>query len=429
MAADAAPRGPSPISLRVGDLNTLTIRDIRADTDCTQGTAVQARTVYLSNKLVILEDVTAPLAGEEDDFFRQMGEEYDALTYPEVVENFGDPLALLPGYAPTGRVVVLLSPILNQDFGGVAGFVSGCDFYPRSEAPIGNQQLIFYDFVATGLGDRASWEAFIRSVAAHETKHLASYATRFTNGATELEHTWLEEATAQMSAEIWDRNFTHATWKQTADFAHTVACDPPLAACGAGYPQNLLQHFDFLYQYLDNFEAESPTGSTFEASYGGAWSFVRWVADQYASSESGFLRSVIGDPNHLGLSNLAAHSGRSAAELLVGWTLATAADEYTQGFRPIDARYQLPSWNQRDIYANLHRYYLGFPKEYPLAPRAVDAGAFDVRVSGIHAGGGAVFTLRTGPSAAGPQRIEVRDASGNPLAAGSTLRLGIVRVQ
>jgi len=186
LLADVAPSGPSPISLHVGDVNTLTIRDIRSDTDCTDGTAVQARTVYVSNKLVILEDVTAPLAGEEDDFFRQMGEEYDALTYPEVVENFGDPLALLPGYAPIGRVVVLLSPILNQYFGGVAGFVSGCDFYPRSEAPIGNQQLIFYDFVATGPDDRASWEAFIRSVAAHETKHLASYATRFTNGANEL---------------------------------------------------------------------------------------------------------------------------------------------------------------------------------------------------------------------------------------------------
>jgi hypothetical protein len=208
-----------------------------------------------------------------------------------------------------------------------------------------------------------------------------------------------------------------------------VACDPPLAACGPGYPQDLLQHFAFLYEYLDRFETESPTGPTFEASYGGAWSFVRWVTDQYATSEGGFLRSVIGDPTRLGLANLVAHTGHSAREMLLGWVLATAADEYTPGFRPADPRFQLPSWNQRDIYANIHRDYLDFPKTYPLVPRVVSAGAFDVPVTGIRAGGAAVFTLQTGPSATGPQEIEVRDGTGQPLGAATDLRMGIVRVQ
>ena len=428
VAASGTVPTATPISLTVGDINQVSIRDIRVDTDCTQGVTVSARTAYVSNKLVILEDVNSPLAGQEDAFFAKMGGEYDALTYPEVLTNFADPLALLPSYAPTGRVIALFSPVLNEQFSGVAGFVSACDFFPRSEAPIGNQQLIFYDFVADNSGDEAEWQAYIRSVAAHESKHVASYSKHITDGASDFEEIWLEEATAQMSAEIWDRNFTHAQWKGDATFARTVGCDPPLAECGSGYPQDLLQHFAFLYDYLSVFETESPTGQTFEARYGGAWSFVRWVTDQYATSESGFLQSVIGDPVNFGLSNLQAHSGHAPEEVLLDWVLATAADHYTPPFRPSDLALQLPSWDQRDIFLNIHADYLDFPLAYPLQPRTIAAGNFDVLVQGILAGGGSVFVLTTGSGASGPQLLEVRDGSGKTLTSESGFRLGIVRV-
>ena len=423
------------------------IRDISrdvGDTVCVKGFDVKARAVYVGEKTVLFEDVTSPVQGQMDSFFQSIGAEFDNVIYPMLLENFGDPLAFDPELGAKGKVLMLFSPVVNENFGGVAGFVSGCDFYPYDSLPgpdentVGNDAAIFYAYVPDDASAEAidRWQGFVRGVLAHESKHLSSYAAKFANGASSLEEGWLEESTAQMASEIYQRNFSHSPWKNPTTFLASVGCEPPLTTrngCSGDHPQVMLHHFTYLYDYLHAGTSESPIGSTANAFYGGGWSFVRWTVDQYAPSESGILHAMTQSTSSFGVDNLVSRVSASFPELVAGWSLASAVAG-TPGFAAESPQLAFPSWKQGEIFAGMHDELIlvstgepAFPLVYPAVLDTLSFGNFEAGVSTLHGGGAAFFDLRS--TTAERQPIQITTTSGAPLPANSPVRTAIVRVK
>jgi hypothetical protein len=428
-------RVPGRISATVGDTSLVFVRN-NIMGSCGDADTVMARTAYASRWLLVLEDVQSAYANQLDTFYTNtLAPEYDAKTYGEVTANFGDPLLIDDSLSSAGRVTVLFSPVLNTELQGVAGFVNPCDFFANNDAPAtsdtairSNETEIFYGFVPDSGWPPQYWTLFIRSVAAHESKHIASFAQHFLDNAQNFEELWLEEATAQASAEIWIRQFAPEHWKGNNDFQASLGCELIPNSCGRIVPLDLSQsHFVWLYEFLSNVESESVIGPTTEAKYGGAWSFARWAADQSATTEAAFFKAIVDDPVHTGLANLAARTGQSPGTMMLDFYLAMATNDYGAGFAPASRLLTVPSWDQRDIYSRLNG---GIPsfftRPYPLVPRAVDSGTFSTTVLGLKGGGASIFQLNAVGS--GSETITIETGAGGALPAGNAFRLGVVRV-
>jgi hypothetical protein len=306
---------------------------------------------------------------------------------------------------------------------------------------------MFYSWVpASNVIDVASWEKGLRATAAHETKHLASYTDRILNDSPTFEEIWLEEGLAQESAEIWERHFNQATFKGSATFLQTAACEISL---GANAPCDLdntkplalmASHLPFFFQYLQA-ESSSHTeglGVDTPANYGAGWAFARWATDQYgASAEGTFIKSLINEPRLSGLANLSLHTGQTPATLLVYWNLATAVFQ-TPTFTFADPRTTTPSFNFADIFkvGQTGLTCSGTPcgiftrsgvPVFPVQPIGLTPGVFSNTVNGVP-GTSAVFYLLTA-STAGTELLHLTNTAGGEVSANSGLRLAILRVK
>jgi hypothetical protein len=333
--------------------------------------------------------------------------------------------------------------VLNNEFRGVAGFVSICDFFPRTApdprdaAPVSNEAAIFYAYVAdpdNPVRERRvavdQWRSFIRGVIAHESKHIVSYAEKLARGASELEEPWLEEATAQTSSEIYQRTYSGQRWKGKGAFATTVGCEPPLEPvnhCAGDRPQVMLHHFAYLYDYLSSGGAESPVGDDGLAYYGGSWSFVRWAVDQYASSESAFLQAITQSTDRVGIANLEARTGQGFQSMVANWTLAAALPRYATA-SSANPLLSMPSWDYRSIFAGMNRQLRGFLLQYPLTPLRTTSGAFTIPVTTVRGGGASIVEIAGGPRRV-RQLLQLQSLDGTALPPTSPLRLLIARVQ
>ena len=399
---------------------------------CNQYDEISARTIYVGQRVIIREDVAAPLARSMDDIYRALGQEFDATMYPLLVENFGNPLALDAQLDANGRIVVVFTERVNHD--GLAGFVISCDFYPRTVAPSSNQGEIFYAYVPTdpsagypsGLLTKDKWRREIRSTLVHEAKHITSFAERLSRSAP-FEESWLEEGTAMHAEELWSRRSYGSSWKGNTLYETSLYCDVrqgTTAEC-ADRPYVMLQHFSMLYDYLASVETLTPLGRATAGDYsyyGSAWAFLRWVIDQHAASDAAFLKPLT-QASVTGLENVVLRSGRPFAEMLADWSLAIAADDYP-GLSPARRELSFPSWQTRDIFAAMNRDYTVFTRPVPLATRPVRFGAFATSVS-VRGGTAAVFELSG--SQVATQLLELRTPGG--AAPPANTRIAILRVQ
>ena len=403
---------------------------------CTAGgvTPVTARVVFVGTRSVVLEDVASPLAGKIDDDLVALAKEFDAVSYPIVLE-FGDPLARDATTDVNGRIVMLFTPRVNAIGTGVLGFVSACDLYPVSQdASVAgsNEAEIFYARVVTDttsdvttLNGRSQWRRQMPATMIHEAKHIASYAERLSRGATQFEHVWLEEATAQLASEMFGRAIRGNRWRGDATYRETLWCEsrPTTAGCAGGVIA-VTNHFSFLSNYLQSFESKSIlSGAEDSDIYGSAWLFVRWLVDTYGGSDEGaFLRKLVQTGTLSGVANVQAATGRPFAQLLGEFTLMLAADNLANAVGP----YVEPSWNLPDMFA-------GYAEidERPPAPLAMRTGAGGtVSISGRNVKGGGAILLRLGPAGAGrSQLLELKSTFTAPLPATSGVGLGVVRIE
>jgi hypothetical protein len=415
---------------------------------------VTFKVVYSGTRMVILEDLASPLAGTMDAEYVKFGQEFDQVMYDQLLV-FGDPLVVDSALDNNGRMLALFSPrVNNYTINGVSnqilGFVTVCDFFLRvaitlpdgsssGSCPSSNEGEAFYAMVPDpSAGWSISvWRRLMRGTLIHEAKHIASYAWRYFYEASELEETWLEEATAQQASEIWARSMYSRGAKQDIGWADGPNCDyAPVGGACPDPAEGILHHFGFLYDHYASLETKSilddPFGALDPVIYGSSWSFMRYVTDTYGQSEAAFLGSIVQVQNDHGVANVASKSGKPFSELLGMFSLASTADNYP-GVNFTDSRLQLASWNSRDLFQNMSANITSggvpiYTLPWPLQVRKVSFGNFNTtqaEVSLLRGGGFAAWEL-SGPQA-GPQALAIRDVTGGT--APPLIGMTILRIQ
>jgi hypothetical protein len=394
---------------------------------------VRARTAYVGTHAVILEDSLAPLAGQIDSYYQQLGAEFDNVMFPILTANFGNPMAMDANLSGTGRIVMLFTPVINTKFPGVEAFVTACDFLTPTDCPATNLTEVFYASVPTLPAAQAQidprydvttppgWYNQIRGTLIHESKHITALAEKFSRATYPLlEQSWLEEGTAQIASELYARTIYGTAWKGDATYRQTLYCEIRLCA---NYSFTMFGHFAFLYDYEAQADSLSPinSGYTDATIYGSAWLMARWAADTYAANEPSFFKGLVQQINTNGVDNLEARTGQSWTTLLGRWAIAIAADHY-QGFANLPG---VPSWNLRDMFLGLYQDQAAFTSPYPLRMPVYNTATFSVAKS-VAAGSAAFFDL-TFPTA--KQSIAIQATPVTNLPAGTPLRLAVIRVQ
>jgi hypothetical protein len=442
------------------------VSNIFATNICNSYYVVSATRVYYSGKIAIYEDDATPAGlkasanATMQDYYNRIGDQFNADMEPIIRDNFGDVLRRDAVTDNNGVLVALFTPLLNNSFSGVAGFVVSCDQYPDADAAspavggpytgpanangASNFGEFFYAYqptsTGTGFGTTGTpdfWYRTIRSTFIHETKHVTSMAARVANGAS-LEVSWLEEGTARHSEELWMRNAVdNVAWKANTGYGSAanpinVYCD--VRASGSCVttrrPAAIMQrHFFSLYtqMFSTNGALLSPFGRTpyddQSYFYAISWSLARYGIDRYGASDAAFLTALT-QSTTTGTTNLADRAGVSLDQLMGGWALSLAADDYP-GLATPGLDIQMPTWNLRDIYQGIDTDgYSDMP--YPLVPTALGFGSFaPVTVPQLYGGGVRWYELSGMHSAA--QLVRLQGSGGGALP--STVRIAIARVQ
>lgn len=411
----------------VGD--TLTLKYHYAN--CSAFTPVRARVVYSGSRSIVLEDVAAPRANRADAELIAMGQEFDAVQFPILARDFGDPLRLDATLNGDGRIFMLFTPLVGQT--PALAFVSPCDFYPASTFAASNEAEIFYARSAAASDSINRWRFGMRSTVIHEVKHITAMAERlarhgFANPI--LEESWLEEGLARLSEEQYSRTFSNGgNWKGNVGFA---GMDCELRACDSR-PYMMTRHFDALYTsflHSDSLSFLGPVPVDADASfYGSAWSMARWAIDHFATDEAAFIRALVSGPE-TGVSNITARTGLAYPQVVSDYSLAMFLDDLP-GFTPSRSVLRFPSWNLRAVMGGMNAinpYINGNPwtLAFPLLARVSPNGNFTSVVSSLRSGRAAFFDVTIAGSGV-PQLLELQSPSGGPPA--SNVRVAFVRVQ
>jgi hypothetical protein len=447
------------------------IANINAASFCTNYYVAAGTRVYYNGKIAIYEDDATPAGLKASanptmqEYYNRIGNQFNADMEPIIRNNFGDVLRRDALTDNNGVLVAFFTPRINNTFSGVAGFVVSCDQFPDAdvtEPAVGgpyagaagsnassNHGEVFYAYQPTSTGSGFGtvgtpdyWYRTIRSTFIHETKHVASQAARVANGTGNLEQSWLEEGTARHSEELWMRNAVdNVAWKANTGYGSAanpinVYCDarPGFAECDANTrrPASIMQrHFSSLYTHMISANARllSPFGPTPSDTqsywYAVSWSLERYAIDRFGASDAAFLTGLTQSTN-VGVANLAAQSGVSIDQLLGGWALSLAVDDYP-GLASPGADIQMPTWNFRSIYAGLNADFPGtYTLAYPVVPTSLAFGKFAGVGQSTMYGGGVLWYQLSGTHT-NPQIVRLLGAGGAALS--SNVRIAIARVQ
>lgn len=393
-------------------------------TSCSASARVNARVVYAGTRAVVLEDVASSRAGTMDAEYRALGQEFDAVMYPLLVSQIGNPLALDQAMGGDGRVTMLFTRFVNDSAAGTAGYVTSCNLYPRTTIATSNEDEIFYARVPHASETVSAWRRSMRSTVMHEAKHLAAFAERMASN-TPLEEPWMEEATARIAEELYGRTFSNGAtaWKSNAGWAESLHCE--VYQCN-DQPLVMWKHVPVLHDYFAGVDTLSPLGRAAAGDftyYASGWSLVRWAVDHYAANEGAFLRDLVKGGAATGMNALAARTGRPVEELLADWALANAVDDRA-GFTPTKRTLTFPSWNVQELMAGLNAMNGGRYSAQPLRVRQISG---DAQVAVPQLRGFSASYLETAVAAGGSQLVELRGAQGG--AVSGAIRLAIVRVE
>lgn len=443
----------------LGAITQLKAPNLDAPEFCVSSVPVGARTVFVGQHALILEDTAttfngAPtLAGQMDSTYAAMGQEFDTVMWPILTGNFGNPLAMDSLLSRTGKIVMLFTPKINaMQAGTVLGFVVSCDFYSVQKWSSSNVGEFFYAVVPTNPADgysatgdtRKDWLRVMRGTVIHEVKHITSYGERISRGLPLEEFSW-EEGMARQAEELYARAAFYKTQaKADATYAATVYCDVRYTTAGPclnspvpslDRPLLMLRHFDGLYDFARLNEYLSPLGravSSDQTFYASAWSLERWAADQFGASESQFFKDWT-TSSATGVGNFEARTGQPWEQSMGEWSLALYLDN-RPGFTPANPHLRFPSYNLPDLW-------LGMCSDlgpcvnpnngiqlYPTAtPWMVHTTSFGNFLASVALTGGAFALFDMSGTTTGRQLIELKQPNGSDPP--PSVRLAIVRIQ
>ena len=455
MRAVARAAVPSAINkqvVTVGNITTVKVPNLAAANFCVTNTTIGVRTVYSGPHAIIVEDTTQifaggpTLAGQMDNYYQSLGQEFDNVMYPLVLANFGNPFVMDAQLGNLGKIVMVFSPrVNNSSEGSILGYVVSCDFSPVSTAPSSNVGEYFYAAVPTSSalgyfdpGTRDSWLRQMRPTVMHEVKHISAFAQRISKNLALEDQSW-EEGMARIAEELYARALYGTGAKQNTGYAATIGCDVRYgnsASPCANRPLLMLRHFDGMYTYLGAPELVSMLGKTYSTDltyYASAWAVERWASDIFSTSEAQFLKDFTLS-SVTGVANLEARTGQTWEQTLGEWSLAMYVDDFP-GFTPANPHLKFLSWNLHDIWlgmctdlgpcANPNNTAQLYPSSSPFNPRRITYGNFNVNVTTLEGGAFSLFDLSGSQSA--KQLIEIRSVNGGDPP--TTVRIAIVRIQ
>ena len=446
---------PSPFAAQVvgvGNVTNVKIPNLGAANFCVTNTAVGVRTVFVGAHSIIVEDTTTifaggpTLAGQMDNYYQQLGQEFESVMYPIELTNFGNPLVMDAQLGNLGKIVMVFSPrVNNTSEGNILGFVVSCDFSPVGTAPSSNVGEFLYAAVPTSTalgyfdpGTRDSWLRQMRPTIVHEVKHITAFGNRIKNGLALEDLSW-EEGMARTAEELYARTFYGTAAKQNTGYASSIGCDVKFAIATspcANRPLMMLRHFDALYTYLGAPEIVSVLGRTYAQDftfYGSAWALERWANDIFGANEAQFLKDFTLS-GVTGVANLEQRTSQTWEQSLGEWSLAMYVDDMP-GFTPANGHLKFLSWNMQDIFlgmcddlgpcANPNNATQTYPTATPQSAHRVSFGNFSVNVTTLEGGAFTIFDLSG--TQGSKQLIEVRSVNGGDPPA--TIRIAIVRIQ
>jgi hypothetical protein len=446
---------PSPRSAQLatfGGFTNLKVPNLDAQDFCVTNTPITVRTVFVGQHSIIVEDTTtvfaggATLAGQMDNYYEQLGAEFEATMYPIELANFGNPFAMDAQLGNIGKIVMVFSPRVNTaSEGSILGFVVNCDFRSPSTAPSSNFGEYMYGAVPTSSalgyfdpGTRDSWLRQIRPTVMHEVKHIIAFGNRIKNGVPLEDLSW-EEGMARTAEELYARTFYGTQAKQNTTWAASMGCDIKFATPGSNCsnrPLLMLRHFDALYTYFGAPEIVSMLGRTYAQDftfYASAWAVERWANDIFGANESQFLKDWTLS-SVTGVQNLELRTGQPWEQSLGEWSLAMYVDDLP-GFTPASSHLKFPSWNIQDVFlgmctdlgpcANPSNTIQTYSTATPQNAHRVTFGNFNVNITTLEGGAYSIFDLSGLQSS--KQLIELRSVNGSDPPA--TIRVAIVRIQ
>lgn len=399
-----------------GDLVRFRVPNLAGSNLCTSFTPVTARVVAVTEHAVIAEDTASPVAGQMDAVHEEMAAEFERIQWDIVRTHYGDPLAWDRRTDDDGHLYMLYTPQVNGS--GALAFVFAGDLFTRAECGSSDEAELFYGIVPEVTGGFESdgrlsvgeWKWQMRATMIHEVKHIASFAERLARDATTFESSWLEEATAYLSHELYAREVFGYSKGENVDYRQSVYCElrarqPTQFPECAGKPLAMFGPYFFLASYYESVESGTPLGGTGEGDVDwlGAWWLIRWALDHHRASEASVLSALTQERVLSGVSNLEARLNRDLSEVLADWTLALAVDDRA-GARPERTELTVPTWNSRDVFAGLNRD-LGsngsvFEDPFPLATRRFAYRDFRAAAASMPGGTAMIFELTGSPGVA-----------------------------
>jgi hypothetical protein len=446
---------PSPFNAQVatfGGITNVKVPNIDAADFCVTNTPITVRTVFVGQHSIIVEDTTTvfsggpTLAGQMDNYYEQLGAEFEATMFPLEIANFGNPFVLDAQLGNLGKIVMVFSPRVNTSAeGSILGFVVNCDFRAPSTAPSSNFGEYLYGAVPTSTalgyfdsGTRDSWLRQIRPTVMHEVKHIIAFGNRIKNGLALEDLSW-EEGMARTAEELYARSFYGTQAKQNTTWAASMGCDIKFAIAGStcsNRPLLMLRHFDALYTFFGSPEIVSMLGRTYAQDftfYASAWAVERWANDIFGANEAQFLKDWTLS-SVTGVANLEQRTGQPWEQSLGEWSLAMYVDDIP-GFTPANPHLKFPSWNIQDVFlgmctdlgpcANPANPIQTYSTATPQSAHRVTFGNFNVNITTLEGGAYSIFDLSGLQSA--KQLIELRSVNGSDPPA--TIRIAIVRIQ
>jgi hypothetical protein len=319
----------------------------RTSTTCgTQGDVSTGLKIAESEVLAIYQEegqnasdpVTVEQAQVMLDFYDDFGR--------ETIESYFDGV---PDINQDGKVVVFVSPAVDENENPVAAFVWSGDFFPRSQCGGSNERETIY--MARGIIDGVtdgSQASQALSTLVHEMKHVSSLYQRLERwrqvqneqGQIPFHPVWLEEGVAEIAAE----SALRVAWAEEGGAPVDAVLDGQawIDALGERTSANdvefglLLKLFrtqEYLASQPNGLIVAPVGGREFASVYGSGWLFARWLGDVFGGAatgvraEAGFWAELNDLTAPSGITGLTNATGRSWSELMEGWAEAVMTSE------------------------------------------------------------------------------------------------------
>jgi hypothetical protein len=375
---------------------------------------------YSGTHLLIYVSKNAPAGGFTDSEIAAFGNTFDLDLYTIDVATYGSPTDI----DQNGRVIVLLSPIINKltlasscaSQGYIAGFFNAVDLLPAQYAGKSNDAEIFYSLVpdpnatVSCAHTKATVSQLTPSTFIHEFQHMISFGQHALMRSGNEEDPWLNEGLSHIAEELgsryYENRFPPPTGRTDPDQAFPDSAQGFISG-------DLYNSYHYLLDPASTDSGDKAsvsnwgTGDGTLVQRGAVWLFLRWLGDQQDSLVYGRLDQT----SNTGVPNVAAASGQSFSTLFGEFALALYTDSLPGIPRSsIPAQLRFTSRNLRALYAKQHeRNPSTFGEAFPLPVHVLTAGS--ARSEAMHPGTMDFFLL-TAPSSGSALALSFQSSSG-----------------